>query len=275
MHHPNLSKATRRALRFTGPVPSLLQSVASGGPLYLHARNWMAELASIVTLSGMVTDEDEKSAFFPEEGLQLSLGAVEAVHGVEIEYRTRQALALEIATHGEPRSLSVVAIPNISEMDHFTRCLNHHPADILLEEEYQQWRDGFIIRPVICPCCQAAADERRAFPERNPLTRIFCHAIEQELELRCSLISPVIGFTTWLRPKNLQLSNGILGVIAEDGKSMLEIDFGVCHTLRILCRLVDDEPFTEMNLYDSLGHLHFKIAARGWGHDRVWRGLCG
>ena len=86
---------------------------------------------------------------------------------------------------------------------------------------------------------------------------------------------PVLGFTTWLRPKDLQLSNGILGAIAEDGKSMLEVDFGVCHTLRIVCRLIDDEPFTEICLYDSLGVPHFRIAARGWDKDAVWRSMCG
>lgn len=274
MHQPNPPQVARRTLRFTGPAPSLLQAVASGGPLYVHARNWMTELAAIVPLSEMVSDEDGKSVFFPENGLHLSLAAVEAVHGVEIDYRTRQALALEIATHGEPRTLSVVAIPNISEMEHFTRCLNHHPADILREDQYQQWRDEHIIRPMICPCCQAAADERRSYPERNPLTRMFCHAIEQELELRCSLISPVVGFTTWLKPKNLQLANGILGVIADDGKSMLEVDFGVCHTLRIVCAMMDGERFTEMILFDSLGNPHFKIAAREWEMDAAWRSMC-
>lgn len=274
MSHPNPYQVDRRTLRFTGPVTSLLQGVTHASPLYVHARNWMAELASIVPLSGMVTDEEEKSVFFPEEGLHLSVKAVEVVHGVEIEYRNRQALALEIATHGEPRTLSVVAIPNISEMEHFTRSLNHHPADILMDGEYRQWREEFIIRPVICPCCKAAADERRAFPEHNPLTRIFCHAIEHQMDLRCSLVSPVIGFTSWLRPKELQLSNGILGIIAEDGRSMLEVDFGICHTLRIVCRLLDDEPFTEICLYDSLGSAHFRIAARGWDKDALWRSMC-
>lgn len=274
MHHPNPYQIDRRTLKFNGPLPSLLQGVAGGGPLYVHARNWLAELAAIVPLTGMVTDESENSLFFPEQGLHLSLGAVQAVHGVVIDYRTRQALALEIATRGEPRTLSVVAIPNISNMEHFTRCLDHHPAEILREEDYQQWREEFITHPMLCPCCEASAAERRSQPERNPLTRIFCHAIEHGLDLRCHLISRVAGFTTWLRPKNLQLSNDMLGVIAEDGKSMLEVDPGVCHMLRIVCRVVDDEPFTEILLYDALGDLHLTISARGWDKDAVWRGLC-
>lgn len=274
MHHPNLYQIDRRTLKFNGPLPSLLQGVSGGGPLYIHARNWLAELAAIVPLGDMVSDEAENSLFFPEQGLHLSLAAVEAVHGVTIDYRSRRALALEIATRGEPRTLSVVAIPNISNMAHFTRCLDHHPAEILGEEEYRQWRDEFIVRPVLCPCCEAAVEERRSQPERNPLTRIFRHAIAHGLDLRCSVVSTAAGFTNWLRPGSLQLSHGMLGVIAEDGKSMLEVDLGICHLLRIVCRVVDDEPFTEMRLYDSLGETRLVISARGRDKDAVWRGLC-
>lgn len=274
MRPPDQFQVARHALRFTGSFPSILTGIAKGGPLYVHARNWMAEMASIVPLTGMVVDEQENSVFFPEEGLHLSLEAVEAVHGVEIDCRDTRALALEIATPGEPRSVSIVAVPNISDLGHFTGCLNHHPADFVSEEDYQQWREGFIVRPSVCPCCHSAAEERRSFPERNPLTRIFCDAIDRNIDLRCGIVSPVLGFTTWITPGSLQFSNGMLGIIARDGKSMMEVDPGVCHTLKIVCRLIDDEPFSEINLYDSLGELHFKIAARGWDKEATWRGLC-
>lgn len=275
MRHPNSHQVASRSLRFTGSLPSMLQSITLGGPLYVHARNWMVELASIIHLSDLVVDEESNTALFPEAGLHLSLGAVEAVHGVEIDYRSRHALALEIATPGEPRAVSIVAIPNISDLEHFRSCMNHHPSEILREEEYRRWREEFIVLPVICPCCQSAAEERRAHPENNPLTRVFCHAIEENLPLLCRVVSPIFGFSTWLTPKNLQLANGILGAISEDGRSMLEVDFGVCHTLRIVCRLLDDEPFSEINLYDSVGELHLSIAARGWDKEAIWRGLCG
>lgn len=274
MRTPESFEIARRALRFPGPLTPMLSGMAKTGPLYVHSRNWMAEMASIVPLAGMVEDESENSVFFPEDGLHLALDAVEAVHGVEIDCRGKRALALEIATLGEPRSLSIVAIPHVSDVARFSVCLNRHPAQVLDEEEYQQWREDFLVRPVICPCCQAAADERRAYPERNPLTRVFCDAIDRDIELRCTLVSPVFGFSTWLKPGHLQFTNGILGVIAEDGQSMLEIDPGVCHTLRIVCRQIDDEPFSEIHLYDSVGTLHFKISARGWDKEAVWRGFC-
>ncbi len=66
----------------------------------------------------------------------------------------------------------------------------------------------------------------------------------------------------------------MLGVIADDGKSMLEVDLGICHMLRTVCRVVDDEPFTEILLYDLLGEPHLRISAGGWDKDAIWRGLC-
>lgn len=275
MHHSHSDLAARRSLRFKGSIPALLENVAGSGPLYVHARNWMAELATILPLGGMVTDEEERTAMFPEQGLLLALGEVEEVHGVTIEYRSRQALALEFATRGEPRAVSIVALPNISDMEHFTRCIHRHPADILREEDYRKWREEFIVRPYICPCCTAASEERRADPERNPLARIFCHAIETRLALRCNVASSAIGFCAWLTPQSLQFSDGVMGAIGIDGKSMLELDFGICHSMHIARREIDNEAFSEISLYDSLGGLHLQIAARGWQHEAVWRGLCG
>lgn len=271
--HPS-SSTRRRNLRFNGPMPSLLQSLTGGGPLYIHARNWMAELATIKPLTALWIDEETGAAHFPEQALSLDLGEVAEIHGVPLDYRANQALALEFATRGEPRSVSIVAIPNISDMDHFTRCLHHHPAEVIDEQEYQSWRNGFVVQPTICPCCQAAADERRAHAETNPLSRIFYRAIDQALPLYCNVVSPVVGLGSWLTPQSLQFSNGVLGAIGGDGRSMLEVDFGMCHTMRVVCRLVDDEAFSEISLYDSLGTLHLKISARGWEHEAAWRWLC-
>ncbi|MES2476040.1 MAG: hypothetical protein V4640_09680 [Verrucomicrobiota bacterium] len=265
-------QTSRRALRFTGPIAPLLQDIASGGPLYVHARNRMAELASIVPLADLVVEGDDW--FFPDGGANLSATSMIAVHAVELNCRTRSAMALEIATPGEPRTLSIVASPDFSDVERFTRCLNRHPAEMVETEEYQQWRDEITHVPVMCPCCKNSADERRANPERNPLTRIFCHAIENRRSFRCRIVSPVVGVSAWLRPGNLRLSGGFVSLMAEDGRSMLEVDLGVCHLLRIERRLLDAERFTEIQLYDSLGELHLTLATRGWQIDEVWRKIC-
>lgn len=259
--------------RFRDSVPALFQSITCGGPLYLHTRNWMAELAAIVDPGDPVIDDHEDSVLLPEAGLQLSLPAVEVVHGVGINYQSRRALALEFATFGEPRSLSIVAIPNISNLGYFRKCMELHHSEVLSEGEYQAWRNDFMVRPSLCPCCAGAAEMRREDSESHPLTRIVCEAIERNLPLRCQMVSEVLGFSRWITPKNLRFSEGILGVIADDGKSMLEVDLGMCHSMRIVRRRIDDEAFSEINLYDSLGLLHLRISARGWDREAVWRGL--
>lgn len=271
MNRMNSDPTRRRALRFTGPVAPLLQDLSASGPLYVHARNRMAELAAIMTLSDLVAEGDDW--FFPDSGLNLSAGAVEVVHAIGLECRSGDAMALEIATAGEPRTLSIVASPDFSDMDGFTRSLNRHPAGVVENDEYRRWREEFTQQTIMCPCCQTAAEERRANPEPNPLTRILRHAIENNHPLRCGIVSPVVGLTTWLRPSNLRITGGFVSAISEDGRSMLEVDLGVCHMLRIERRLLDAERFTELRLYDSLGVLHLTLAAKGWKIARVWRGL--
>jgi len=275
MRHSHPHPVGRRSLRFTGPFNGILQELTGIGPLYVHARNWLAELAAIIPLTGMAVDESGNTAIFPEDGLVISLGEVEEVHGVTINYQKRQALALEFATPGEPRGVSIVAIPNISDMESFTRCLHRHPAEIVREDEYERWREKFMVRPAICPCCMAAMEERRENPERNPLTAIFQHAIAEGLELRCEIISPSMGLSTWLAPRGLQFSNGLTGLIGSDNKAMLEVDYGMCHSLRIARQVMDGEVFSEICLYDSIGQLHLKIAARGAKHEGFWREICG
>jgi hypothetical protein len=274
MHHSHSHPTARRNLRYSGSVPSLLESLTGDLPLYVHARNWLAELATIAPLTGLLIDESDQTAIFPEQGLVIALGQVAAVHGVPLLYGAHQTWALEIAAAGEPRAVSIVAIPEFSDMEHFTRSLHRHPADVLCDAEYRQWREAFAVIPPMCPCCHAAAEERRTNPERNPLARIFWHSIESQLALRCQIISPAMGFSCWLTPKTLEFSKRGLTVLAEGGRSLLEVDVGICHSLQMVCRLIDAEPFTEIHLYDSLGELHLQIAACGWHYEAIWRGLC-
>lgn len=261
-------------LRFHGAASSLLQDLPGAGPLYLHARNWMAELAAITPLTGLVIDEDERAAFFPEEGLHLSLDAVQAIHGIAIEHHTHPALAIELASHGEPRALSIAAIPNFSDLTRFSSILQRHPSERLSEETYQEWRRASTLLPRICSCCAAAAEERRENPERNPLTRILCHAIEEQATLRCRLRSTLFSFATPLLPRTLQFSDHKISVIAADGKSMLEVDLGICASLRIHLRKIDDEAFSVLQVFDSTGHPHLELAAPGPQMGHAWQRRC-
>lgn len=69
--------------------------------------------------------------------------------------------------------------------------------------------------------------------------------------------------------------NAVVTAEPGDARSMLEVATGNCHMLRVVPRLVDDEPFTEILLYDSFGDVQLTLSVRGWDKESVWRGLCG
>jgi hypothetical protein len=195
MHSPNSFLSQHRHHRVDAPAASVLNDLSTDTPLYIHARNWMAEMATITALTECLIDEESQIAYFPEQGLHLSLDSIECLHTIAIEHRSRASLALEIATHGEPRAVSIAAIPHLSDLPAFTASLAEQPFHALSPESYDQWRESHLIRPAICSCCADAAEERRQRPESNPLTRIFCNAIEEGLLFHSRLTSPAFRFS--------------------------------------------------------------------------------
>ena len=234
----------------------------------------MAEMASITSLTECVMDDESQIACYPEQGLYLSLDHIEYLHTVAIEHRSRASLALEIATDGEPRAISIAAIPLLSDLPAFTACLAEQPFHPLSAENYEQWRVSHLIRPSICSCCAEAAEERRQKPETNPLTKIFCHAIEEQMTLHCRLTSPAFRFARSILPGALLFQGGHITLTSQDGSSMLEIDPGYCHSLTLHRTSIDAEPMTCLRIYNSLGTPELTIETPGWSAYDHWLSLC-
>ncbi|MFT4175461.1 MAG: hypothetical protein QM627_02285 [Luteolibacter sp.] len=267
------STTHRHHLLDTSPEEVLL-SLTSEAPLYLHARNWMAEMAAIRPLTEPILDEEQLWLSYPEQGLTLSLSAIRCLHRVSIEHRCRTSLALEIATRGEPRSISIAAIPTLSDLDAFAEKLAPHACTPLTRETYETWRKNHLIRPTACPCCQEAAEKRRKNPENNPITRILCSAIDQRQTLHCTLSARAFHFSQSILPHHILLSDKHISVTGDDHRSMLEIDPGLCHSLHIERRVVDAEQVTRLMLFNSLGIPELTLETSGWDSAAHWQELC-
>jgi hypothetical protein len=269
--NPQSSTAiTHRHHRIAATAQSVLPALCRSTPLYLHAGNWMAEMATITELTECLID-DEWIAF-PEQGLNLSLPAIRHLHSIAIDQRS--SLALEIATHGEPRAVSIAAIPAASDLEKFADRLDGFPNEFLSEKAYQEWRSQHLIRPAACQRCVAAAEERRRDPEANPLTHILDDAVKQGLHLHCQLTSPAFHFALSMTPGNLLLNHGHLAITSHDHRSMLEIDTGLCHLLDLRRRRIDDEPMTVMSIYNSLGAVELTLQTPGYDAYENWLRLC-
>jgi len=274
MSFPDSFLTHHRHHRIESDAASVLTDLCTHTPLYFHARNWMAEMATITKLSESIRDEEADTLFFPEQGLHISLPAIQHLHTVAIEHRSRASLALEIATRGEPRAISIAAIPHLSDLSAFSGSLAHQPTQPLTVETYDRWRESHIVRPSICPCCAKAAEDRRKNPENNPLSRVFCQAIEQGMTLHCQLSSIAFRFTREIAPGHLIFQNGHITLTSQDGCSMLEIDPGFCHSLTLHRRCIDAEPMTSLRIYSSLGVPELTIDTHGWNAYKDWLGIC-
>lgn len=267
------SLTSHRYRRIEEAPSTVVADLSNTTPLYVHARNWMAEMAVITSLSDSFRSDDGWLSF-PEQGLNLSIHAIQHLHCVAIDHHTKPSLALELATDGEPRAVSFAAIPSLSDLDTFRDTLDAHPSQILSSGQYHAWRTSHMIRPTVCPCCASAAEARRKDPGKSPLARILTHSIGEQRELHFRLHSPSFHFGLSQTPAELLLNNGRLTIIGETSSSMLEIDPGLCHSLMLLRKEIDAEPMTQLRIYNSRGVPELTIETSGYdAHDR-WLEFC-
>jgi hypothetical protein len=234
----------------------------------------MAGMCAMTPLREMVIDHSGSEACFPEEGLHVSLRKIDAIHGVDLHSATGPLLSAEFAIRGVPKALAIAAIPNLSDVERFRSAMGEQAAQFITPQGFQRWHKSHARKPALCPCCEAAAEKRRATLEQNPLTRIFHHAIGSGMQLRSSIVSPAYGFTASLTPASLAFAEGILEVSGADGTTMIELDPGLCHSLTIVRETLDGERFSTLKLYDSTGTIHLKLAAPGWETEKLWRKIC-
>lgn len=267
------SLAAHRYRRIEESPSTVLSELCHGNPLYLHARNWMSEMAAITPLTGSFANDDGWFSL-PEQGLNVYLPGIRHLHAISIDHPSRPSVALEIATHGEPRSVSFAAIPLFSDIGAFRDCLSIHPAQELSSEEYDAWRAGHIVRPVACSCCAEAAKNRRKNLGDNPLSLIFAEAVENRRPLHCHLRSGTFRFAHTFVPGELLLQGGHIGLTGEGQMAMLEIDPGLCHSLTFDRTRIDADPMTILSLSNSLGETEMTIATPGFDACAEWTRIC-
>lgn len=267
------SLTARRYHLIETPALQVLDSLPSELPLYVHGRVPMAEVAVITTLGGCFVGHD--GCFrFPETGLAMSLDAIRAMHCIEVEDEAFPSVALEIATPGEPRSVSFAAVPSFSNPRDFGKSLASHPARELTSSQYDTWRARHHVPPHQCPCCKEAAANRRLNPANNPIARILAEAVHSRTVLRCQVHSKVFNFRITLTPGELLVHDSHLGITGEDQHSLIEIDPGFCHSMTIRTERIDSELVTILNIHDSLGTLGLTLETPGEKSAAKWAEIC-
>ncbi len=227
-------------VRLRESAPELFRQLAAAGPLCIRAKNLTAELAAIAD-GGDIVIRGHDEVFLPALGLCLSLPEIAGIHALKVAQLPGHAGVIEVDFENSRHPLSV-AFPG----DPFgSKRLRELVAACCLEEtepeDLLRWRETLAEPFQPCPCCQAAADHRRAHPEAHPLVPILRDAIT-----------------------------------ARDarGECLLQIDPAYAHALWVLPVAVDGETRSTVRIYDTLGGMNLALSLPGACFVERWQHYC-
>ncbi|MES2997026.1 MAG: hypothetical protein V4733_09485 [Verrucomicrobiota bacterium] len=265
----------RKHYRFDCPAAPLAALIPVGAQACVQVANRIAGLGVMLTLHDLTPDDTRRFLSFPENGLHFAPEEVTAIHGIDLHGSACTAFSLEFAIAGEPRAVSIALTPQESGQRTVQEHLIAFAAGEIDETEYDRWHDENQATAKMCPCCLETANHRRANPRATPLARILRCAAAHKTALRCSILAPEYGFSTWLTPGTTICRNGRIEVASWHEPAVLEIDPGACHSYWIGTERLDGEWFTTMRVFDSHGCPHLQISARGRSHTARWEPFCG
>ena len=266
--------SAKSILRIDDAPERVLLALACGTPLLVQAGNRMASLATLSPLGEMAGCTTGRAVFFPEIGLDLAIEEVEAVHALDFTIGGNRALSVEFAIGNHPRALAIAALAAHGDDARVRDRLRPLRAARMAERAYQKWQDGYTRPPPMCPCCRGKAETRRQHADQHPVFTILADATEHERPLRCTLLSAVCGFSSWILPGILTCDEGRIECRDHAQSSMIELDPGLFHAVHIRRCRMDGEPYTALRLFDSLGIARVEISTPGWQADGVWHHTC-
>ncbi len=259
-------------IRLRHDAPEFFERLAALGMLYVRAKNPTAELVATADPGGAVLAAPDH-LFFPSLGLSLAPSRLAGVHALRIARLPRNPGVLEL-DFGHARFPLGLAIPG--EAGGSAR-LREFVASFCLEEvevpELLEWRAALSEPFQACPCCQAAAAERRAHPEAHPLAPIFSDAVDFGLDLHCRVTGEGFDFCRFIEARGVSL-RGAISLHDDSGEGILRIDPAHAHALWVLPVRVDGETRTAVRIYDTLGSMNLEFSVAGDAFVAPWQRYC-
>ena len=259
-------------IRLRHDAPGFFEGLASLGLLYLRAKNPTAELV-VMGDSGEAALTSAERVLFPSLGLALAPSRLAGVHASRtawlpqnpglLEFDFEQArFPLGIAIADEPEGIA--RLQNLVA----TFCREEVELPQLLE-----WRAALAEPFKSCPCCQAAAIERRAHPEAHPLSPILSDVIDSGADLHCRVRGEGFNLSRFIDARWISFEGGIT-VHGGPGESILRIDPAHAHAVWVLPVRVDGETRTTVRIYDTLGSMNLELSVPGGSFVAPWQRYC-
>eukprot|EP00903_Cladosiphon_okamuranus_P003504 g3502.t1 len=252
----------------------ILASVEHTDKLYLHTRNPVAEISKLGTVLDLIVVDGGATYAFPDASLSVRPDEISTVIGTTLTHQERGFEAIEFISRESLRALMIAAIPNISDSDLFSLklagCTRSHLSRMnqtkLLGQLEKKTR-----KP--CKCCSRASKWRRENAAHLP----FYHWLRDVLATEPSIIfraaSKASSLSVTISNGQLSLESGFISVVSHDICSIVEIDTGNIHMMRLETIRPDGEIHSKISVYNSFGTVSLEILIPGDKHLERWANI--
>ena len=259
-------------IRLRHQAPDFLERLTRLGMLCVRAKNLTAELVAIAD-PGETVFVEESQALFPALGLSLATSRIAGVHAIRVAQLPDHSGMLEMDFEGGHFPLGFALPDELHGTARLRELVASFCAEEIGVEGLLQWRASLAEPFQACPCCQAAAEQRREHPEFHPLSAILADVVDFSLPLHCRLTGGSFEFSRFLDARRLSCQ-GALTVCDESGDCVLRIDPAYAHALWVLPVLVDGESRTTVRVYDTLGSMNLELSVVGDAFVGPWQRYC-
>ncbi|MBB5352719.1 hypothetical protein HNR46_002967 [Haloferula luteola] len=267
MNPPALEKPVRLDPR----SPEFWTGLSCLGPLNLQTRTRSLELIQSADPSDTVF-VDSEHAWFPSLGWKIRRDSVVAAHACPLPSLPEHVGIIEIDIDQGHERVGLAPFSRSSTSGTFHQLIGNFGIHELEPTELARWRKSQQAPLEMCPCCQSAAVERRAFPDLHPLCSILAEVALNKLEILIETASPSLSVSQFLRPDQIDTCDGIIARSLLP-PSLFRVDPLLLHALWIFPQAVDGERRTVLHAYDPLGQRILAISCPNPDQLATWQGL--
>ncbi|MGE9270265.1 MAG: hypothetical protein ACQKBU_05625, partial [Verrucomicrobiales bacterium] len=194
-----ISSSLEKPLRLAHHTPAFAEALASLGALCRQATTHGLELRANQDTSNTLITTDE-ALWFPSLGLSLRPDEIEAVHASPAASPLDHAGVLEIDFRKSHDRLGFAVASDSQSRTRFHHLLGRFGLEEVESPQLEEWRQRKAPLRQMCPCCEAASDQRRAHPEGHPIAQILHHLTKLELELELTVNVPGFSLQQLISP---------------------------------------------------------------------------
>ncbi|WP_411826928.1 hypothetical protein [Luteolibacter sp. AS25] len=257
----------------TSPA-QILCNIEHSDQLYLHTRNPVAEISKLGSVLDLLILDAGGTYTFPDASLSVRPEEITSVIGTTLTHQERGFEAIEFISQDSLRALMIAAIPNISDSELFSLNLAGCRRSHLGRKEQTKLLNQLESKTrKPCKCCSKASKWRRENAAQLPFYHWISDVLSTEPSITFQASSKATSLSVTVVDGQLSLENGFISIVSHDICSIVEIDLGNIHMMRLETLHMDGENHSKISIYNSFGTVSLDILIPGDKHLERWANI--